>query len=137
MYLSLKKMPGNANLRRMNRGVNLGRFFFFFITESDRALYSRRIAYIASHLFQRRCAITLTWIFTWPRRTTCSYQRCSSIVLRESDTIYYRVLLSRDRAPVKLLAMNRAKFIHVRDESLVDEHLWTRKDRSTHKQAYA
>lgn len=23
---------------------------------------------IAAHLFQRRCAIVLTWIFTWPRR---------------------------------------------------------------------
>lgn len=39
----------------MNRGANLGRLFFsFFIAESDRALYSRRVAFIASHLFQRR-----------------------------------------------------------------------------------
>lgn len=63
------------------------------------------------------------------RRVLISAARRLSFAL----AIYYRILLSRDRARVKLFATNRVKFVHVKDGSLVDEHLWTWKGRSTHK----
>lgn len=127
-----------------SRCANLGRFYFIAENERPIRVASRIIA--PALISQRHCAITLTWIFTWPRRTTCSYQRRLSIVLRvelalSSRVMYYRILLSKDRARVKSVAIESRQVYHVR--GIVSSYhystmsLWPWNGRSTHKRAYA